>query len=558
MTDTAADAGPDRAGFDPAGPDPARLDPARLDPAGLDPEPEGLADALAHLGLRPAGPIGTGSGGSVRSALAPDGTRWAVSVLAVRSATHGGRLQERAARLAQVDHEHLARVGAAVPLPDGRLAVLHRAVEGTDLATLLAARPHWSAGAVVTVVVPVARALAALHAQGLAHGDVAPANVVVGAGRPVLVDVLTGDDPLEQGTPGFAAPERPRGARPPGDVHALGRLGLALLAPGPTSPGQGSAVAPTGAVGDDEREAAHVERLAALLRAACDPDPTRRPDAARLAADVFAACPPEPVPVVDPAVLARLSLRRLVDDDARTVRRVPPPRGRHRRRCPAAATLGRGAAALVVVAALGTTGVIAWPAVAALGGPPGAAAARSGTVAPLELGPVGATVRLTEHRAAALLAGDPAALASVTVPGSPAAHADRVALSRLVRASGGPPGGEVRTRVDDVALVPVSGAPWAVGTSARLAGAAAGHGCREVRLVAEVRGTAPTTGPDAPRAGAPGDEVVGEVSGAQRPGEPGGEGVPAGASGGGATAVLGVCPVGGGWRVAQVTPVASA
>ena len=39
-----------------------------------------------------------------------------------------------------------------------------------------------------------------------------------------------------------------------------------------------------------------------------------------------------------------------------------------------------------------------------------------------------AAVRLTQQRAAALMAGDGAALADVTVPGSAAARADRVAL----------------------------------------------------------------------------------------------------------------------------------
>ncbi|MBX9246168.1 protein kinase, partial [Actinotalea ferrariae] len=215
--------------------------------------PEGLAATLLDLGLHLGVPLGSGSRGVVWSAVDGDGARWAVSVLVVRSAMHAARLEERAARLSGVEHEHLARVGAAFPLPDGRLAVLHRAVEGTDLATLHRAREQWSPGEVVTVLVPLAGALDALHAAGLAHGDVSPANVVISDGRPVLIDVLTGDDPLEQGTPGFAAPERHRGARPPGDVHALARLGLALL----------------GHATDDPRAAA----LAAVLAAACGPDP---------------------------------------------------------------------------------------------------------------------------------------------------------------------------------------------------------------------------------------------------------------------------------------------
>lgn len=508
--------------------------------------PEGLAIALDDLGLRLAGPLGTGSRGPLWSAVAADGGRWAVGLLVVRSAMHGARLQDRATRLARVDHEHLARVGAAVPLPDGRLAVLHRAVDGTDLATLLAARNRWAPGEVVTVVVPLAAALGALHAAGLAHGDVAPANVVLDDGRPVLVDVLTGDDPLEAGTPGFAAPDRARGAGPAGDVHALARLGLALLG---------------------DAAGSEAERLRGVLRTGCATDPAARPDAAALAVAVFEAGPAEPVRRVDPAVLARLSLSRLAaEDPGRTQRRPARDRGRHRRRRSRrpAGVLAVGATA-VAVAVLATG---PWPAAREVrsaardlwpgGGSGEVALVAAGVPAP------SAAVRLTQHRAAALLARDADALARVTVPGSPAAVADRQAL-HAVRAAlgptapadadgaGGPGGGSVAVVVDSVRLEPRGPGPVAW---RRVAGRAPAS-CRDVVLSAEVRGT-PSSEPAAGKAAVAHEAVAaGSPPGAQ--GASGASGAPelVSAAGVGARTVrLTLCATADGWRVARVAPEA--
>src|SRR6185369_15148937 len=78
----------------------------------------------------------------------------------------------------------------------------------------------------------LADALAHLHARGIAHGDVSPANVRLDAGaspaRAVLIDFgLAGPpsagDGAARGTLGYAAPEALTGARgPAGDLFALG------------------------------------------------------------------------------------------------------------------------------------------------------------------------------------------------------------------------------------------------------------------------------------------------------------------------------------------------
>lgn len=479
-----------------------------------------LVRALARSGLEPSGPLGAGAGGARWAARDAAGRTWAVTVVGADDAARPG-LRRRVAALAALDHPHVAEVAPLVELRDGTAAVLQAEVAGPDLRTVRAARDAWTPGEVATLLVPLAEALAAMHAAGVAHGDVAPGNVVLEPdGRPVLVDVVGGAGPGEAGTPGLAAPERVRGASPAGDVHALARLGLALLGdaaarvddraadPRLTSAAVDRASADDlTSVDDDTREIdAHRVALLAVLRAAADADPARRPDAGRLAAQVYGACPPSPVRMPDAAVLARLTLRGLaVPGGDVTVRLTTPPegppaRGRHRvptgRDAPerhgargGRARRARGAG-VVLLTGLALAAVVAGVGHAWDAPPPEAAGAGGGTreaagilAVPGHPGPPGpprllgqagpaadrdashplvAAVRLTEARVAALAAGDRAALAAVTVPGSPAAAADVRAAAAL--RGRGPAAGEVD--VSGVRLLAVVGADGA--TTARV------------------------------------------------------------------------------------------
>ncbi len=92
------------------------------------------------------------------------------------------RIEAELERYAQVHHPHLAapvRLAEATDvlvLPTGEHRSLARLPDPTD------------SGQVVTALAPVAQALAALHAAGLAHGEVDAALVVVdAAGQPTLV-----------------------------------------------------------------------------------------------------------------------------------------------------------------------------------------------------------------------------------------------------------------------------------------------------------------------------------------------------------------------------------
>lgn len=405
--------------------------------------------ALGRVGLELAGPLGTGSGGARPVARDAAGRGWAVTVLDPGTMPRTD-LRARVATLAALKHPHVAAVAPLLELRDGTAVALQAEVVGPDLATVARARGPWRPGEVVTLVVPMAQALAALHRVGLAHGDVAPANVVLEAdGRPVLVDLVCGAGTAELGTPGLAAPERPRGAEPAGDVHALGRLALALLGEEPAAAGRGAE--PAGAA------------LRAVLESACSTEPAARPGAGDLAEAVYAACPAEPVHLPDAAVLARLTLHRLAapPEDATIVRPDLAPasrRGRHRR-----SGRGRGP---VVVAAVGLAAAGGLLALERSGGafagdganaPPDAEAVAVTAPAPhpaADLGdPLAAAAQLTVRRAEALGGRDVVGLASVTVPGSPAARADRRLAGALWRAS--PSGGGAV--VEEVHLLALAG-----------------------------------------------------------------------------------------------------
>ncbi|MBB2921521.1 protein kinase domain-containing protein [Cellulomonas cellasea] len=423
--------------------------------------PPDVAAALLTAGYRVVGPVGVGGDGPAWSAVALDGSAERV-VVRVVDLTGDPRHAARLHRLRGVDHEHLVRLREVLDLPDGRCALLTEHVPGATLAALHDARGPWTPGEAVTLAIPLADALAALHAAGLVHSDVSPANVVVrDDGRPVLVDLVScvvGG----RGTPGFAAPEVEEGheSGPEADVHALARTVLRHLAvrdAAVDAPGDGGT------------------RVRDLLADAADPDPAVRPTALALADACFRAEEPQPVALPDAAVLARTELSRLAGRGSRdaTVRRASRRRVRpsSRARRVRAGLVGAVVVVLVAVVVLVVPGP--WrPASSAgpearaggaggaretgglsagsvgekgsggrprdAGGPSGEAAGsgpgESGDPegAPGVRADVEAAAReLTERRGQVLASGDPAALDAVEVPGSPAHLADTQLLARL-------------------------------------------------------------------------------------------------------------------------------
>jgi len=104
----------------------------------------------------------------------------------------GPRADRELALLRSVRHPFVVPLLDAVVLDDGSVALVLALVDGGSLRSLVGARGHLTAGEVVTVLSPLARAIGDLHGLGIEHGDVAPGNVLIErCGRPLLADLET-------------------------------------------------------------------------------------------------------------------------------------------------------------------------------------------------------------------------------------------------------------------------------------------------------------------------------------------------------------------------------
>lgn len=202
--------------------------------------------------------------------------------------------------LERLEHDHVLRLHDSLlettsPVP--RLAMITDLAEGGSLGSAIAGRGHLTVGELVTVLTPLARTLHDLHGQGLVHGDLSPANVLLDTdGKPLLADfgvarLAAEGDPEVWGTDGFVAPEVLAGETPTpaSDVYALGALAWTAL------------------VGEAPPPAAlrpHLPDLAPQAPAAvCDlvlscltHTPEVRPDAGTLALMIWDSAAAEPAP----------------------------------------------------------------------------------------------------------------------------------------------------------------------------------------------------------------------------------------------------------------------
>ena len=216
------------------------------------------------------------------------------------------RLRREAALLAGLHHPHLLRLRRVVPAPDGVVLVLDFAAGGS-LAAVIASRGRLPAGEVVAVAAPIAEALAYVHAAGLVHGDVSPANVVFdAAGTPLLADFgvarLDGDrPPVDAWTPGYADPAGAAGSA--SDVHGLAAVCYAALAGRPPYADAAAGRPPLA----DLASSAPV-RLVGAIESALAADPMDRPAAGEFARALREACAPEPVRLPDTPAPAPLKL----------------------------------------------------------------------------------------------------------------------------------------------------------------------------------------------------------------------------------------------------------
>jgi serine/threonine-protein kinase len=146
------------------------------------------------------------------------------------------RLLSEARTLAQVRHPNVVTVHGA-DVRDGRAGLWMELVEGQTLDTWLSTHGPMGASEGAALGIDLCRALAAVHAAGLVHGDVKAQNVVrEQGGRIVLMDFGAGraqgaDAAGVAGTPMYLAPEVLAGEPPTvqSDLYSLAVLLFHLL-----------------------------------------------------------------------------------------------------------------------------------------------------------------------------------------------------------------------------------------------------------------------------------------------------------------------------------------
>ena len=163
----------------------------------------------------------------------------AVKLLGDAAGADDRRFRSEVRTLARFSHPHLVRLFDAGEV-EGRRYLVMDLVEGTTVAARLRQGPLPPAE-VATIGAGVAGALAYVHAKGIVHRDVKPANILIDArGAPFLADFgiarlvdstgLTATG-LLVGTPAYLAPEQLHGGTvdASADVYALGLVLLECL-----------------------------------------------------------------------------------------------------------------------------------------------------------------------------------------------------------------------------------------------------------------------------------------------------------------------------------------
>ena len=285
----------------------ARSEATRDDesPAAQDTDlPVEVSDELVAAGLAIGEPMGRDRPGHLAPRRALDAAGNDVVLHVVDGGAAEARVLRRLADLRLLRHKAIAGVRRVISLPEGRVGVLSEFIIGADLAVVLGARGGLTRDEAARLLDDLGGALAHLHERGMAHGDVAAANVIVNTdGQPVLIDLLGGA--LETGTESSAAPERGEGApaTAAADVYSLAALLRQCAAGSP----------------------ALAERLERVLPDALDADPDRRPSARDLAARAPEIGQPGVIELPDGARLAAGALRAA---SSRPTRAVASRRGR--------------------------------------------------------------------------------------------------------------------------------------------------------------------------------------------------------------------------------------
>jgi hypothetical protein len=232
-------------------------------------------------GLRVLEELGRGGAGRVHRAFDPAVRR----EVALKLVQGRAGLQE-ARRLARVRHPGVVTVFGAAE-EGGLVGLWMELISGATLQEVLDRQGRFGPQEAALIGVEVCRALAAVHAAGLVHGDVTARNVMrQEGGRLVLMDFGLGRPATltaAGGTPPYLAPEVLRGepASARSDVYALGALLFLLVTGEHALPAHSLAEARDAWRTAGRRHLRDLrpdlpERFVVVLERALEPEPSRR------------------------------------------------------------------------------------------------------------------------------------------------------------------------------------------------------------------------------------------------------------------------------------------
>jgi len=197
---------------------------------------QGAPAEFAHLKIMEK--LGEGGQGEVYRAYDPLlDQHVALKLRKMDSGIFANKFLDEGRRLAKLRHPNILSVyGAAIH--EGRAGIWTELIDGCDLAKELKQKGSFPIEEVRAIGIELCRALAVVHRQGMAHGDIKAENVLLTqGGRAVLSDFGVASDigaapsPFISGTLPYLAPERLLGnvATPTSDIYALGVLLFVLL-----------------------------------------------------------------------------------------------------------------------------------------------------------------------------------------------------------------------------------------------------------------------------------------------------------------------------------------